>query len=161
MSTPTPAPSRSITAARPKGVTILAVLAIIAGILAILAGLALMAIGTFVGAVGASDNTGLGIAGAFGAVAGVLMILYAVFAFAVAYGLFNQKRWAWYATIVMAGLQALGALASLLGGEIVSGLIGLAIAGLVGWYVLRPDVQAWFGVSYKVPWTYRPAPPHA
>lgn len=142
---------------RPTGVTVLAVLSLVAGALAVLAGIGLIFAGALFAGLG--DPSGLGLLGAFGAAAGVALLLYAAFVFAVGYGLLKRQRWAWYATLVLAALQVLGALVSLLSGDIMSALVSLAIAGVVGWYLLSPPVQGWFGVSHKVPWTYRPARP--
>lgn len=141
---------------RPTGVTILAVLAIVAGVFAVFAGLAMMALGAFAGAAGLATDGGLmGVLGALGAIAGVLLLAYAGFCFAVSYGLFKRMRWAWYASLVLVVLQLLQGLMSLLGGEIVSALIGIAIGGFVAWYLLSPAVQSWFGVAHKVPWQYK------
>lgn len=150
-----PAPNAIAPAHRPTGVTVLAVLSVIAGVLSVFAGLALMALGAFFGAAGAAgDSAGLGIVAALGALAGVALLLYAVFAFLVAYGLFSRKRWAWYAALVLAALQILQGVASLVGLEIVSAVLGLAIGGFIAWYLLSPPVQAWFGVSHNTPWKY-------
>lgn len=147
---------------RPTGVTVLAVLAIIGGALAILGGLALMAVGTLAGTIGVGANdAGLGTVGAFGAITGAVIIVFGVFELICSYGLFTRRRWAWYATIVIAAGQAVSAIYSFVSGSIFSGIIGLALAGLVVWYLLNPVVQAWFGVSYNAPWAYKQAPPHA
>lgn len=160
---PVPVTSTTPTiAARPTGVTVLAILAILAGSIAILLGLALIAAGTFASVLGVNADTRvLDVIGAVGAGAGVLVILYGIFDLAVAYGLFTRRRWAWYAAIVIVILQALQALGSLVAGDFVSAIVGFAIVGLVVWYLLSPPVQSWFGVSYKAPWTYRQPPPHA
>lgn len=145
-------------AKRPTGVTILGVLAIIGGVFAVFAGLALMAMGAFMGAMGAGADSGMmGMFGVLGAAAGVFLLIYAAFAFAVAWGLFNQKRWAWYASLVLAGLQVLSGIISLISMDIFSALIGLAIGGFIVWYLLSPPVQAWFGVSHNAPWKYKQA----
>lgn len=142
-------------ATRPTGVTILGVLAVVAGGLAVIAGFALMAVGAFAGAAGAATDTpALGLFGVLGALAGVALLLYAVFAFVVAYGLLTRRRWAWYAALVLAALQVLQGLGSLLGLEIMSAALGLAIGGFIAWYLLSPPVQAWFGVSHSTPWKY-------
>lgn len=154
--TTTAAPGGIVPVQRPTGVTVLGVLAIIAGVLAVFGALALFAAGAILGAAGAgSDSAGLGLLGALGAAGGVLLLLYAVFAFAVAYGLFNRKRWAWYATLILAGLQVLGGLMSLISLDIVSALLAFAIGGFIVWYLLSPPVQTWFAVSHKAPWAYK------
>lgn len=138
---------------RPTGVTVLAVLAFIGGALAVFAGLALMAAGAFLGAVGAGDGGGWLMA--LGAAAGVFLLVYAAFAFAVGYGLLKRMRWAWYAALVLAALQVLGGLGSLVGLDIVGAVLNLGIGGFVAWYLLSPPIQAWFGVSHNTPWKYK------
>lgn len=146
---------------RPTGVTVLGVLAAISGALSILAGFAFIAAGSAIGALGLTSNSGaFGALGALGAVAGVLFVIFGAFELAGSYGLFTRKRWAWYAAIVIAIGQGLQGIVSLLGGNILNALIGLALAAVVVWYLMSPVVQDWFGVSYKSPWTYRQAPPH-
>lgn len=143
---------------RPTGVTILGVLAIVAGALAVVGAFILLAVGAIAGAAGiAAESVGLGIVAAFGALAAVALFLYALFAFLVAYGLFSRRKWAWYAALVLAAFQILQGLGSLLALEIISAAIGLGIGGFIGWYLLSPPVQAWFGVSHNTPWTYEQA----
>jgi hypothetical protein len=147
MATYAPAPAP---AARPTGVTILAVLAAIGAVGSIMAGLALLALGGFLASAGADA----GLFAALGAAGGVLLLLLAAVYAASAWGLWTRKRWAWYLALAAVGLQLLTTLMSLVAGDIGSGIIGLLIAGLVGWYLLSPAIQAWFGVSHKTPWSY-------
>jgi lysylphosphatidylglycerol synthetase-like protein (DUF2156 family) len=135
---------------RPVGVTILAVLAIVAAIFALFAGIAIFAVGSL-----AAAGTGRVGFAALGVVGGVLVLAYAAFSAAVAWGLWMQRRWAWYATVVLAILQAVFALSSLVTGGFLSGLLQLVLAGVVVWYLMSPPVQGWFHVSYKAPWGYR------
>lgn len=153
-----PAPNAIAPTQRPTGVTVLGALAIAAGALAAAGGFILLALGTLAGAAGVAgadaDMAWLGVLAVFGALAGVALLLYAAFAFLVAYGLFSRKRWAWYAALILAALQILQGLGSLVGLELVSALLGLGIGGFVAWYLLSPPVQAWFGVSHGTPWNY-------
>lgn len=136
---------------RPTGVTILAVLAAIGAFFALMA-----ALGSFMGGavLGAGGAEGVG---AFVAVLGVFLLIYAVAAAAVAYGLLKRARWAWYVTIVLVGLGLLGALVSLFSFDILSFLFQAAINGFVLWYLMKPEVQAWFGVRHNTPWKYKTA----
>lgn len=142
-------------ATRPAGVTVLAVLAIVAGAFAAFAGFGFMAAGAFMGAIGLrGESAGVSALGALGAMLGVFLLLYAAFAFAVAYGLFKRQRWAWYASLILAVLQIGQAIVSIGTGQFFGTILSLAIAGFVGWYLLSPGVQDWFGVSYKTPWQH-------
>lgn len=139
-------------ATRPTGVTVLAVLAVIGAVFAFFAGLAAMAIGAVAGSMGGGE---LGIFAVFGAIAGFALIAYAVFSAATAWGLWTRKKWAWFASVVLAGLQILGGLGSLASFELFSAIWNLAIGGIIVWYLFSPQVQAWFETSYNVPWTYK------
>lgn len=159
---PTPAappaavPVPGAPAVRPTGVTVLAVLAFIGGALAVFAGFALMTAGAFLGAMGAGGEWS-GLFAIFGAAAGVFLLVYAAFLVAVGVGLLKRMRWAWYASMVIAALQMLGGLGSLVGLDLVGAVVNLGIGAFVGWYLLSPPVQAWFGVAFNTPWRYKPA----
>ncbi len=140
----TPLPSR------PAGVTVLAALALIVALFALFAAFAIFAAGALAGAaVNSSSLVALGAAG------GVLVLAYALFAAAVAWGLFARRRWAWYACVGLAALNVVFGLLTLLGAAFVGGLAQLVLAGVAAWYLLSPPVQRWFGVAYAPPWTYR------
>lgn len=137
---------------RPTGVTILAVLAIIGAVFALFGGLASLAGGAILGA------TGAGGVGGFVAVMGIFLIAMGILYAAAAYGLFKRQRWAWYLAMAGAALGAVLALLNLAGGDVFSALVGLVLNGVVIWYLLNPDVQAWFGLNYTTPWKYRGRP---
>ncbi len=119
---------------RPLGITILAVLSGVGGILAILGGLAM---GALAGASGAMGMPALGPFAAFGSAFAILM---GIINLAIAYGLWNGRSWAWWLTIIFSALNALSSLVSMM-------LLSLVIAVVVIWYMLRPHVKAFFGVS--------------
>lgn len=132
--------------------TVLAILWAVGAVLGILFGLVALMGGAFLGTVGDADaGLAAGIVGATGA----FLLVYGVLAAVIAWGLWSQKRWAWYAAIVVAGLAVLGALFSLFGGDVVSAILSLALNGFIIWYLLKPEVQTWFGLSYNTPWKYR------
>lgn len=143
---PSPSPYPSTTAplapGRPSGVTVLAILAWVGAALSILAGLGMFAVGGAVAGVGGGFVAGLGV------FLLVLGVAYAV----VGWGLWTRQRWAWYATLAVEALAVVLGLMSLLQGDIVSPIVSLLIAGVVVWYLLKADVQAWFGVRMKTPW---------
>src|ERR1041385_6600465 len=95
--TPTATLPRMAKTARPKGVTIVAILSAIGSVFAILFGVIAFVLASLVGAV-----FGFGF---LGAAAGGLMILLGVGYAVLSYGLFTQKTWAWYLAV---GLSLIG-----------------------------------------------------
>lgn len=136
---------------RPTGVTILAVLDFIGAAGCVLLGILFMVGGTFAGAAAGSNTQGgaaaFGFLAGLGAFMGVAMFIGAAIAALVGWGLWKLKGWARIVTIVLA---ALGAAVNLLGIVThfnVGGLIGLAIDGLILWYMFQPNVKAAFAGS--------------
>ncbi len=134
---------------RPLGVTILAILAAVAGILALCGSLALIGLGGVLGGVlGARANAGVGLfVGALGVILGVVTLVIALLELAFAYGAWNLRPWAWVlgiATEIIAGLFALIRLfdgRGAAGGEVVN----IAIAAIIVYYLLTPEVKKAFG----------------
>lgn len=124
---------------RPTGVTILAVLAGLVAVLALI-GAATALLG------GAAVGAEAGVAGGLVMALGVFLLIYALFAAAVAWGLFRGARWAWYAALVLAGLGIVNGLLSLMGGDFLGAILAFVLNGAVIWYLLKPDVKAFFGV---------------
>lgn len=126
--------------ARPMGVTILAVLAAIGGVFGILGGLALIGLGGL-----AAGVVGGGLAGlAF--LFGLITLVLAVLSLAFAYGAWTLKPWAWMlgigieaASIVLAAINVIG------GASPTSQIIGVAIAAIIIYYLMTPDVKRAFG----------------
>lgn len=149
---PGPAPAGADTGAaerkRPAGVTVLAVLIGIGAVLAFFGALFLLLGGAMVGVEGEPAAGGVMLAGLF-------LFVYFVLAAAVAWGLLRGARWSWYTALVLAGIGILNGLLAIATGDVLSAIFAFAINGLVIWYLLRPDVQDWFGVRHKAPWRYR------
>jgi hypothetical protein len=134
MGAPTPA------AARPMGITILAVLAAIGGVLSILAGIAIVGIGGF-----AAASTGTAAYFGLGALAGVVVLVLGVLNLAFAYGAWTLKPWAWtlgvglqVASLIWAGLAALS-------GDVSGQIISIVISAIILYYLFQPNIKAVFG----------------
>ena len=131
---------------RPIGVTILAAVAGIGGVAAVLVSLGLV--------VGLIDIAAIG--GGFGFPAGISstsaglgVLAYSVGGLAFAYGAWTLKTWGWPLGIVFFGASAVSdGLAAILGWVgLAIAIVQIAIAGLVLYYWLRPEVRAAFGRS--------------
>lgn len=132
---PTPA------AARPMGITILAVLSAIGGVLGILGGIALIGLGGV-----ASASTGTAAYFGLGAIWGLLVLAAAIASLVFAYGAWTLKPWAWPLGVALQIISlALSVLAILSGGDIAGQIISIAIAAIILYYLFQPNIKAVFG----------------
>ena len=159
---------------RPTGVTILGVLFVIGGAFALLGG-----IGTFAAIPFATNmmqdavNNNPEIngspltssqqsaliegSGPILTVIGAVLIPIGVASLVVAYGLFKAKRWAWSVAIVLSAIGFAINVISLVTGNmsaITGAVIGMAINGIVLYYLSRRNVRQYFGKgTNKIPST--------
>jgi hypothetical protein len=114
---------------RPTGITVMAVL---------------LAIGGVFGIIGALGSFGLGMAGI-----GILSLIIAVVSLALAYGLWTLKPWAWMGALGLEVFNALYAIVLLIAkwSTLWNTIISLAIAGIIIYYLMRPEIKAAFGRS--------------
>ena len=135
MSAPTPA------AARPMGITILAVLSAIGGVLGILGGVALIGLGGL-----AATSTGTAAYFGLGAVWGLIVLASAIASLVFAYGAWTLKPWAWPLGVALQiiGL-ALAALTVISGGDISGQIISVVISLVILYYLFQPNIKAVFG----------------
>ncbi len=80
----------------------------------------------------------------FGAIAGPSFLLLSAALACAGAGWFKRRLWGWRLATIVILVQALGNLINLLRGDFIRGGIGLAIAGLLLFYLLRPTVRAVF-----------------
>jgi uncharacterized membrane protein (DUF2068 family) len=116
---------------RPTGITILAVLEVIGGLALLLGGAGSLAGGAIIGSGGLA---GLG---------AVLLILGLV-SFAVAYGLWTGRGWAWTVALILSIISVIINGVSIAFGNYGS-IVGLIIALIIIYYLTRPHVKAFFG----------------
>lgn len=130
---------------RPTGVIIIAILQLISGIFATLGGLYIL---FFRSAIfqrfSASENFSQ--TPTFIIAFGGILLLAGLIGLLIAYGLFTLKPWAWLTALVLNGLSILSSLSALLSNQSrKSGdIIGLIIAGVIVYYLLRPEVKRAF-----------------
>jgi hypothetical protein len=137
MSGPGPAPAT----ARPTGVTILAVLAAIGGVFGILGGIALVGLLGF----GAAATGQAGLFG-IGVVFGILFLALGIANLAFAFGAWTLQPWAWSLGIIIQATSIIIAVVSVIGGsDIGSQIIGVAIAAIILYYLMQPNIRAVFG----------------
>ena len=145
--------------ARPFGVLVLTILQIISGIGDLFLGIILLLAYAVVSAL-----IGGGFLGTAFLLLGMVAFGLGIFSFALAYGLWTGKGWAWGLSIIGAliGL-ALGVLGLALGGltiESLTNLIPIILSALVLVYLNTDAVRAFFGRSVGIA-TVRPVVPAA
>jgi lysylphosphatidylglycerol synthetase-like protein (DUF2156 family) len=131
---------------RPIGVTILAVLQLINSILATLGGLYIIFFRTAIFQKSPELETIPQYPTLVAGFALVLVIVGLIGLF-LAYGLFTLKGWAWLTALVLNGLSILSSLSAILSNQTRKGgdIFALFIAGVIVYYLLRPEVKRAFG----------------
>lgn len=61
-------------------------------------------------------------------VGGLMIVVMAIVAFAIAYGVYNMTEWGWAIAIILSGIGLLSAIVSF-------NIVGLIIPGLIVWYL--------------------------
>lgn len=131
---------------RPIGVTLIAVLQLIISIFATLGGLYIFFFrsGIFT-RVSELENVPknptliLGFA--------VILLIVGLIGLLIAYGLFTLKNWAWLTALILNGLSILSSLSAIFSNQTRKGgdIFALIIAGLIVYYLMRPEVKRAFG----------------
>ena len=160
---------------RPFGVTIIAILVIVGGILLIFAGLSLLAFGVLFTAVTIEEQQQEQLQlqpqdsqdadlqsltqffAGFGIVIGSIVLGVGIGYLVVSYGLLKGKGWAWIVTLILTIIAIVIQVASVFSSStisldalvsaIASHIIGIAINGVILYYLYRPSVKAYFGKS--------------
>jgi hypothetical protein len=136
---------------RPTGITIIAIVYIVMALLSLLWSGLVFGVGglsSLVGGVFGAESVA-----AFGAStgwAGFLGIITAVVQFAVAFGLFAMKKWAWILALIGVGLTVVEGVVGLFAGGpfgFMCGSLGLIIPVIILIYMLRPTIRSAFGVG--------------
>jgi hypothetical protein len=135
MSGPAPA------TARPTGITILAVLSAIGGVLTILVGIAAIGLGG-IGAAASGQAAFFGL----GVVFGIIALALGIASLAFAFGAWTLQPWAWSLGVILQAANIIFAVVAVIGGsDISSQIIGVAIAGIILYYLMQPSIKAAFG----------------
>ena len=128
-----PASAASGAAARPTGITILAILAGIGGVLGLLGGFVVFLGGTV-------------LFGALGGLLGLAYLAYAGLLIAFAYGAWTLKPWAWSLGVAVAAFGIVLAVLYILGGSsFFSQVVSIAIDGGILYYLNQPGIKSVFG----------------
>ena len=80
----------------------------------------------------------------YGPIVGLLFLLLGATLAIAAAGWFKRKAWGWWLAVAVIATQVLGDLLNAFSGRVVEGAIGVTIAGLLLFYLTRPQVRAAF-----------------
>ena len=75
---------------------------------------------------------------------GLVFLFLAVALTFAGIGWLKQRRWGWQLAVAIIGTQVLGDFVSIFFGRIVQGMVGVAIAGALLFYITRERVSATF-----------------
>ena len=130
----------------PRGLTAFGVFLFSGAALATLAGVTLVWRGTMLDHIWSLNPRAYGQLGPLGYKAGILMLVVAGALAVAGIGWFNRRHWAWLLAVAIIGTQIAGDVVNLYLGRVIEGAIGVAAAGALLFYLLRPPVRAAFRI---------------
>jgi hypothetical protein len=135
------------TAKRPMGVTIIGALAALGGIGSLIGGLGLLAIAGYPGVPVYGTSTLPTSLVASAQALGALFVALGVVYFALAWGYFTGKTWAWMVGIAISGVSIAIDIAQavlLRTAGYTTAVIGILVSVIIIYYLIRPNIKAWF-----------------
>ncbi|HEX8025992.1 MAG TPA: hypothetical protein VF484_07300 [Candidatus Limnocylindrales bacterium] len=135
---------------RPTGATVIAVIAGIEGVLIALFGLlAILGTSLIGGAVGSSgaENAGAvgGLVAGVGIVVAIIFFLIAALYLAIAFGVWNARRWAWILGVVVYIIVLVFGVLGLTNFSVYSALVGVVLPAVVLFLFWQADVKRYLG----------------
>lgn len=137
---------------RPLGVTILAILEVLVGILMLISSLGMFALSALIDDPDFMSQLGtevpqwfLDAGPTFFLILGIVLLVFAILTFVLAWGFLKGKKWAWWLGVILAVLQIISGVVSIISSG-VSGIISTLIPVLILIYLLQPSVKNWFGM---------------
>ena len=142
MARPTRVPSGA-----PRGVTAIGVFLLFGTAMACIAGITLVRQGTVLDHMWALNPRAYRELEPLGKPVGLLFLLLAVTLAVASAGWFKRRRWGWLLVVVIIGMQVASNLLHILLGRLLEGVVGLAIAGPLFLYIIRPNMRGLFAVE--------------
>ncbi len=124
----------------PMGVTILAYLGFVVALAFGLLGVVALAVS------GASQAIAPALPVPFlpaGPLLGAALLAFAALLAATGWGLLRKRPWAWVAALFLVAVSAAGDIARVARRD-AGGVAGVLVVAILVWYLLRPEVRAWF-----------------
>jgi len=113
------------------------------------AALTLLKPGTLLDALWAVNQRGHAGLALLGRGAVLLFAVLSVLLGLAAVGWFRRKYWGWVLGVAIIAINATGDLLNLMAGERLKGAVGVAIAGLLLFYMTRSGVRKYFGAKME------------
>jgi len=150
---------------RPRGITILGVLSVLSGIAGLVAGVALLIAAAVVGSITTplhdylnsqgygqlSQYVSSGTVATILAALGSLSLLVGLFWLAEGFGALRGKGWAWTVGVIIFVLSMINSIIQIAFGNYAS-ILGLVFNLGIIYYLLRPNVRAYFGKTLEPQW---------
>jgi len=133
---------------RPKGITIISLLVFIVAVVALIAGISILVVGTPLDILWTiKSSLSPSIRGTMiGIIFGIFVMAIGFILLASSYGLLKGNKIAWWAVVIIFGVNALGDLVSVIMGNIQS-IFGVIIVGILLIYLTRPNVRNYYSIQ--------------
>ena len=128
----------------PRGLTAMGIFLVFGAVVATLAGTSLRWPRTYLDDIWILNPRAHRELAPYGPVVGLLFLLLGATLAVAAAGWFKRKAWGWWLAVAVIATQVLGDLLNAFSGRVVEGAIGVTIAGLLLFYLTRPQVRAAF-----------------
>jgi len=132
------------TAPSPRGMTAIGVFLLFGATMACTAGITLVHRGTVLDRIWALNPGAYRELAPFGRTVGIPFLLVAVALAVSGLGWLKRQRWGWQLAVFIIAIQVFGDFVNVVRGHLVQGGAGMAIAGTLLYYVLRPNIRAAF-----------------
>lgn len=130
---------------RPTGITVVSVLVFVVASISLLVGFSMFITGTpldLLWTIKASLSSAIR-GTTLGTIFGIFLIILGMVLIASGYGLLKGNKFAWWAVVLIFGVNALGDIVSVLMGDL-SSISGVVIVGILLVYLTRPHVRNYF-----------------
>src|SRR5271156_1490758 len=128
----------------PRGLTAVGIFLVFGAVIATLAGISLRWPRTYLDDMWILNPRARRELNAYWPFAGYLFLLLGATLAIAAAGWFKRKAWGWWLAVAVIATQVLGDLLNAFSGRVVEGAFGVTIAGLLLFYLTRPQVRAAF-----------------
>jgi hypothetical protein len=128
----------------PRGLTAITVFLFFGAAMGLLAGTTMIFPGTVLDRAWRLNPVAYAQLAPLGPPVGIVFLLLAAVLAVAAIGWLRRRRWGWGLAVVIIAIQALGDLLNLLRGDVLRGVVGVAVAGALLFYMTRRRVRAAF-----------------